>query len=63
MSMSTAQRWLTVKEAAERCRLSTTWFYRRIRHKRPDAPPHIWLGGTVRIPAQEFDDWLKERAS
>lgn len=55
-------RMITVKEAAERCRLSPTWFYRRIREKRADAPPHQWYGKLIRIPDDQFDEWMKGRS-
>jgi excisionase family DNA binding protein len=61
MTETTMPAWISVKEAAKRCDVSASWIYRQISNKTENAPPHFWMGGLLRIPAEGFETWLKER--
>lgn len=48
---------LTVKEAAEKARVSTKFFYSLL--KKRGAPPHKRIGDRIIIPVSTFMLWLE----
>lgn len=55
--MSTERVAFTVKEAAEKARVSVKFFYTLL--KRKGAPPHKRLGDRIIIPVDKFYRWLE----
>jgi excisionase family DNA binding protein len=55
--MSNERVALTVKEAAEKARVSVSFFYKIVRRK--GGPPIKRMGDRIVIPAQAFHRWLE----
>lgn len=51
---------LSVKEVADRLRVSTRWVYRRLKS---GELAHFRLAGVIRISAGELQRWLADRHS
>jgi hypothetical protein len=56
--MAESPEFLTVKEAAHKLRVHINHFYICLKDGR--GPPHINSLGVIRIPADEFQKWVKK---
>lgn len=58
-AISSERNFLNAKEAAAFCRISIHTLYRLVKNPDEDAPPHKWIGGTIRFPRAKFIAWAE----
>ena len=58
--MAAQHELLTIKEAAAIVRVTPFTFWQWIKRRKKNRPPHVRVGPTlIRIPADEFREWIK----